>query len=244
MPMAMGAASSHEISAWSEDFVQHLAVTLDGRPLVLDPAMASVTIPHLKEFAIGLQPIEVAFQLPAVARPDIQQSLTVTNHFQELKSTYTYDVSTSNGVGIVTHGWPSKEIRLVYGAGIGTPAMRSETTKAMRSVDRACSKAADLFDRDRTPTFFLVLLFDLRHRRRAPCRSARTRQSPGRGLSGATQGTMRDAVALASIVTTTHTAGVFALGGVTISASAIFLPTKGRPDHAAPFGDCWSCCLD
>ncbi len=40
---------------------------------------------------------------------------------------------------------------------------------------------------------------------------------------------MRDALALASIVTITHTAGVFALGGLTIAASAIFLPSRVVP---------------
>jgi ABC-type nickel/cobalt efflux system permease component RcnA len=224
-----GIASSDEISAWSQEFVQRLSVTLDGRPLVLDPAKATVTVPDLQDFSIGLQPIEVAFQLPAAAQPNIQQSLIVTNHFQELKSTYTYDVSTSDGVGIVTQGWPSKEIRLVYGAGIGTPAMRSETTRYALGSTALAAKAADLFDRDRTPTFFLVLLSTF------AIVGALHAAQPGHGkalVAGylvATQGTMRDALALASIVTITHTAGVFALGGITIAASAIFLPSKVVP---------------
>ena len=91
------------------------------------------------------------------------------------------------------------------------------------------AKAADLFDRDRTPTFFLVLLLTF------AIAGALHAAQPGHGkalVAGylvSTQGTMRDAFALASIVTITHTAGVFALGGITIAASAIFLPTKVVP---------------
>lgn len=224
-----GIVSGDEITTWTQGFVQRLSVTLDGRPLVLDPAKAIVTVPDLEDFAIGLQPIEVAFQLPAAAQPDIPQMLIVTNHFQALKSAYTFDVSTSDGVGIVSQGWPSKEIRLVYGRGIGAPAARSEAARYALGSTALAAKAADLFDRDRTPAFFLVLLSTF------AMVGALHAAQPGHGkalVAGylvATQGTMRDALALASIVTITHTAGVFALGGITIAASAIFLPSRVVP---------------
>jgi ABC-type nickel/cobalt efflux system permease component RcnA len=224
-----GAASAAEIAAWRQTFVQELSVTLDGRPLVLDPDKVTVTVPDLQDFAIGLQPIEIAMQLPAAAPVDVQQLLIVTNRYQELKSTYTYDVSTSGGVGIVTQGWPSKEIRLVYGTGVGTPATHSETTRYALGSTALATKAANLFARDHTPGFFLVLLSTF------AIVGALHAAQPGHGkalVAGylvATQGTMRDAFALASIVTITHTVGVFALGGITIAASAIFLPSKVVP---------------
>jgi nickel/cobalt exporter len=224
-----GAASAEEIADWSQKFVQHLAVSVDRRPILLDPAKAAVTVPDLQDFYLGVKPIEVTFHLPAIVEPQSEQLMIVTNSYRELRSAYTFDVSTRDGIGIVSQGWPSAENRVVYGLGIGAPAGRSETSATALASTALGAKAAELFGRERTPMFFLVLLSTF------AVVGALHAAQPGHGkalVAGylvATQGTMRDALALASIVTVTHTAGVFALGGLTIAASAVFLPSRVVP---------------
>ena len=224
-----GSASAEEVAAWSQKFVQHVAVSVDRRPLLLDPAKASVVVPDLQDFYLGVKPIEVAFRLSAMAEPQVEQLMIVTNSYREMRSSYTFDVSTSDGIGIVSQGWPSEEIRVVYGLGIGSPLERAETSATALASTALGAKAAELFGRERTPAFFLVLLSTF------AMVGALHAAQPGHGkalVAGylvATQGTMRDALALASIVTFTHTAGVFALGGLTIAASAIFLPSRVVP---------------
>ncbi len=155
--------------------------------------------------------------------------MIVTNSYRELRSAYTFDVSTSGGIGVVSQGWPSGENRVVYGLGIGVPAERAETSATALASTALGAKAAGLFGRERTPAFFLALLTTF------AVVGALHAAQPGHGkalVAGylvATQGTMRDALALASIVTITHTAGVFALGGLTVAASAIFLPSRVVP---------------
>jgi ABC-type nickel/cobalt efflux system permease component RcnA len=224
-----GSASEAEIARWSEDFAEHLAVSIDRQPVPLDPANAKVTVPDLQDFYLGLQPIEVTYRLPASSAEGAEQLMIVSNTYRELRSAYTFDVSTSNDMGIVTMGWPSSENRVVYGLGIGRTAEASETSPTALASTALGAKAAELFGRERTPTFFLVLLTTF------AVVGALHAAQPGHGkalVAGylvATQGTMRDALALASIVTFTHTAGVFALGGLTIAASAIFLPSRVVP---------------
>lgn len=224
-----GAASAEEVAAWSRVFVQHLAVTLDRRPVPIDLARTDVTVPDLQDFYLGVEPIEVTLRLPTVVQPRVEQLMIVTNSYRQMRSSYTFDVSTSDGIGVVTQGWPSQENRVVYGLGIGSPAERPETSATALASTALGAKAAELFDRERTPTFFLVLLSTF------AVVGALHAAQPGHGkalVAGylvATQGTMRDALALASIVTFTHTAGVFALGGLTIAASAIFLPSRVVP---------------
>ncbi|MCA9859658.1 MAG: hypothetical protein KC438_08045, partial [Thermomicrobiales bacterium] len=224
-----GVASAEEIARWSQTFVSHLAVNIDQRPLLLDPAKAKVAVPDLQDFYVGITPIEVTFRLPVVARPEVEQLMTVTNAYRALRSSYTFDVSTSDGIGIVSQGWPSQENRVLYGLGIGAPANVSETSPSALASTALGAKAAELFGRERTPMFFLALLSTF------AVVGALHAAQPGHGkalVAGylvATQGTMRDALTLASIVTFTHTAGVFALGGLTIAASAVFLPSRVVP---------------
>ncbi|MEZ4530863.1 MAG: sulfite exporter TauE/SafE family protein [Thermomicrobiales bacterium] len=224
-----GAASAAEIATWSQKFVQHLAISIDRRPIPLDPAKASVTVPDLQAFHAGVQPIEVRFRFPAIAPADVEQLMIVSNTYRALRSSYTFAVSTSDGIGIVSQGWPSAENRVAYGLGIGSPAEKSEISASALASTRLGARAAELFGRERTPTFFLVLLSTF------AVVGALHAAQPGHGkalVAGylvATQGTMRDAFALAGIVTFTHTAGVFALGGLTIAASAIFLPSRVVP---------------
>ncbi len=224
-----GMASAEEVAAWSQKFVQHVAVSLDRRPIALDPLRAGVVVPDLQDFYLGVRPIEITFRLPAVAEPRVEQLMIVSNTYRQMRSSYTFDVSTSDGVGIVSQGWPSAENRVVYGLGIGSPAEKSEISATALASTALGAKAAALFGRERTPMFFLVLLTTF------AVVGALHAAQPGHGkalVAGylvATQGTMRDAVALATIVTFTHTAGVFALGGLTIAASAIFLPSRVVP---------------
>lgn len=224
-----GDASAAEIATWSQTFVQHLAISIDRRPIPLDPAKASVTVPDLQAFHAGVQPIEVRFRFPAIAPADVEQLMIVSNTYRSLRSSHTFDVSTTDGIGIVSQGWPSAENRVAYGLGIGSPAGKSEISASALASTRLGARAAELFGRERTPTFFLVLLSTF------AVVGALHAAQPGHGkalVAGylvATQGTMRDAFALAGIVTFTHTAGVFALGGLTIAASAVFLPSRVVP---------------
>lgn len=224
-----GAASSAEISVWTDTFVRNLSVSIDQRNLALDPAKAMVTVPDLRSFMLGTAPIEVRYRLPVVAAPQVEHLLIVDNGYRDLRSAYTFGVSTQDGMGIISQGWPSSENRVVFGAGIGTPALQSDRTASALATTALGARAAELFGRERTPAFFFVLLGTF------AAVGAMHAAQPGHGkalVAGylvATRGTIRDAAALASIVTFTHTAGVFVIGGMTIAASAIFLPSRVVP---------------
>lgn len=224
-----GVASADEISAWTHGFIGHLSVAIDGRPVLLDPAKASVAIPPLDAFHLGVEPIVVTYQLPVRAEPGVEQRLVVTNRYRELRSAYTVDLATYDGMGIVSAGWPWRESRISFGLGIGTPAEPTDRNATALASTALGAKVASMLGRERTPGFFLVLLGTF------VAVGALHAAQPGHGkalVAGylvATQGTMRDALTLASIVTFTHTAGVFLLGGATIAASAVFLPSRVVP---------------
>lgn len=223
-----GAASAEEVDAWRRMFAASLSASIDHQAVAIDIQQISATIPDLMTFHNGTDRIQVELRLPAGSQSGVEQVLRLQNDYLKRLSAHTFTATTLGEVGLVSQGWPSAQITLVYGLDVGQPV--DEAAEDQRWTSTAIeARAADLFNRDKSASFFVILLASF------TLMGALHAAQPGHGkavVAGylvASEGSTRDALALAGIVTLTHTSGVFLLGGLTIGLSALLLPSRVVP---------------
>jgi ABC-type nickel/cobalt efflux system permease component RcnA len=231
-PNGDGTVDDAERSAWITELVSNLRITLDGRDVPIDPATISTQLPPLDDFHLGLRPLLVSF---AVAIPatggKAEHRLTVRDDYHLDRTDYQLAVQTAAGAEIVDQGWPGRMVRIAFatdpslaGTGDAVPDAAAEWGKG-----GVIARAKSILERPKSPALVITLIavFVLM--------GALHAVQPGHGKTlvaaylVATKGTPRDALALAGIVTFTHTISVFALGLATLAASRIFLPSHVIP---------------
>ncbi len=231
-PNGDGTPDDAERIAWIADLLGDLRITLDGQDVPLDPATVSTQLPPLDDFHLGLRPLAVSLVV-SIPRTDgkAEHRLTVRDDYHLDRTDYLLAVQTASGAEIVDQGWPGRTTRIVFatdpaqaGAGGAVPEAATEWDKG-----GVVARAKSVLERPKSPALVITLIavFVLM--------GALHAVQPGHGKTlvaaylVATKGTPRDALALAGIVTFTHTISVFALGLATLAASRVFLPSRVIP---------------
>lgn len=239
-PDGDGRATTAERDAWLAAWARDAHLALDGVPVPVDPADIALTVPALADFHLGLAPIIVT--VPVKLPPQTggaPHRLVVGSDYLLERSGFKLDVRSRPGAALTDQSWPSRSMRLTFTTDPGLAVAPGDTTAAAASAwstDGVAARAKRLLGRERTTPFVLVLLAIFAGM------GALHAMQPGHGKTlvaaylVATGGTPRDAVALAGIVTATHTVSVFALGGATLAASRLFLPSKVIPVMGAISG--------
>jgi nickel/cobalt exporter len=229
-----------EETTWLELWTKTLKVTLDQKIVPVSSDRIQITVPPVQDFHVGTSPIMLSFTVPLPAVGEAADHLlSVRNEYLINRTAYRINVDAGNGTKIVDQSWPGAAMRIAFNADPSVAAGgNSSAAEAARewSGSRVLDRARRALEHDRTPAFMLVLLgiFALM--------GALHAMQPGHGKTlvaaylVATGGTPRDALALAGIVTFTHTISVFALGLATLAASEIFLPSKVIPVMGAISG--------
>jgi nickel/cobalt exporter len=232
-PNGDGTVDAAERSAWIMDVLSDLRITLDGRDVPLDPAAVATQFPpKLDDFHLGLSPLVLTITVPIPATGGkSDHRLTVRDDYHLDRTDYLLDVQTASGAEILDQSWPGRTIRIAFAtdpALAGTDGTVPDAAKAW-GKGGVIGKAKGILERPKSPALLatLVAVFVLM--------GALHALQPGHGKTlvaaylVATKGTPRDALALAAIVTFTHTISVFALGLATLAASRLFLPSHVIP---------------
>jgi nickel/cobalt exporter len=225
--------SAMEQARWVNQFLANFSVTIDQKSQTIEADRVVLGIPDLDGFHLGLQPLVVTVNVSLADRmPNSKHLLVVENRYRVDRSDHIFSVGSDDGIRLLSQGWPSSMTKISFvndpnatGSAGGTDASRIAGWSAGSIIERA----ANLLERRKTPAFVLAMLgaFALM--------GAFHALQPGHGKAVvasylvATRGTAKDAVMLASILTFSHTAGVFALGAATVAASEIFLPSHVIP---------------
>lgn len=227
-----GQVSPAEERAYADRLLQDLSVTLDDRPVPLAAGDLHLTVPPVKDFHLGLAPLVVAFRVP------FPQSHAPTSHILTIRDDYLTDMSdypvavqTAAGATVTSAPLPSRIARVAFrldpaAAGAGDDTAVATTAWGGSGV---IGRAKAALERPKTPALLLSLIGIFL------VMGALHALQPGHGKTlvaaylVATGGTARDAMALAGIVTFTHTISVFALGLATLAASEFFLPSRVVP---------------
>jgi nickel/cobalt transporter (NicO) family protein len=227
-------ASPAEQQAWIKSWVENMHVSLDEHDVAIDPSTVALTLPSdLKDFYYALDPLVVSFPVHMPAQSgEKTHRLTVEDQFMLDWSTFQLDVNSRAGVDKTDQSWPGRTVNIAFDT---NPALSTgSTNRATKAASEwsgnwIVDRANSLLRHKRTPLFIVVMLGVF------VFLGAMHALQPGHGktLVGAylvaTGGTPRDALALAGIVTLTHTLSVFALGAATLAASQLFLPSKVIP---------------
>lgn len=228
------AVSDAEARAWKADFLDDLRVSLDGEAVPLSVDGATLTVPAVEAFHLGLGPLVVAFRvaLPTGA-PAVNQThqLTVRNGYLLDRTDFRVAVGADPGTEVTSEPLPSRSARIGFKVDPGSPgrAARASESSAAWGASGLIEKAKRTLERPKTPALVcsLILVFLVM--------GALHALQPGHGKAlvaaylVATGGTARDAMTLAGIVTFTHTISVFVLGLATLAASQVFLPSRVIP---------------
>jgi nickel/cobalt exporter len=232
-PNGDGVADDAETAAWLAKYLGDVEVFVDDTAVPLDPGAATITVPKLDDFHLGLSPILVTANAPVpAASADTPHRLVVSNSYRIDRTDFGIDVESAAGTKLINQGWPGSTARITFSA---DPAMADVALNAATDAAKEWGKGGVInrakreLERPKTPLFVLTLvaIFALM--------GALHAIQPGHGktlVAGylvATGGTPRDAMTLAGIVTFTHTASVFLLGFATIMASRFFLPSRVIP---------------
>jgi nickel/cobalt exporter len=235
-----GAITAAEKSAWLDRWARSLNVSLDGTTLPFNSANAQLSVPPTEDFHLGVSPLLITFAAPLpVNGPAARHLIAVRNDYLVNRTTYRLDIQSASGTELIDQSWPGSSMRFAFTADPSV-AVSGESTAAEAATEWSgngvLDKARRALEHEKTPAFMFVLLgiFALM--------GALHAVQPGHGKTlvaaylVATGGTPRDALALAGIVTFTHTISVFALGLATLAASELFLPSKVIPVMGAISG--------
>jgi ABC-type nickel/cobalt efflux system permease component RcnA len=231
-PNGDGTVDPAERSAWIAGVLTDLRVTLDGRDVPLDPAAVSTQFPKLDDFHLGLSPLVLTLTVPLPATGGkVDHHLTVRDDYHLDRTDYLLDVQTAAGASVIDQGWPGRTMRITFATDPALAGAGGSVPDAARAwgTGGVIGRAKSLLERPKSPALLatLIAVFVLM--------GALHALQPGHGKTlvaaylVATKGTPRDALALAGIVTFTHTVSVFALGLATLAASRLFLPSHVIP---------------
>ncbi|HEY7030939.1 MAG TPA: hypothetical protein VH482_06420 [Thermomicrobiales bacterium] len=233
-PNGDGTVDPAERSAWIAGVLGDLRVTLDGRDVPLDPAAVSTQLPKLDDFHLGLSPLVLILTVPIPATDGkADHRLIVRDDYHLDRTDYLLDVQTASGAEVVDQSWPGRTVRIAFAAdpALAVAGADDSVPDAARVWGKGgvIGKAKTILERPKSPALLVTLIavFALM--------GALHALQPGHGKTlvaaylVATKGTPRDALALAGIVTFTHTISVFALGLATLAASRLFLPAHVIP---------------
>ncbi|MFL5761966.1 MAG: nickel/cobalt transporter [Thermomicrobiales bacterium] len=228
-----GVVDDAERAAWLATYLGEVRVIVDGAVVPLDPGSASIAVPKLADFHLGLSPIVVTATVPVPAAPaDTQHGLTVSNDYRIDRTDFGFDVESAAGTTLVNQGWPGSTSRITFTA---DPAIAGVTPNSATDAAQEWAQGGIIgrakreLERPKTPLFVLTMIAIF------AAMGALHAMQPGHGktlVAGylvASGGAPRDAITLAAIVTFTHTASVFVLGFATIVASRFFLPSRVIP---------------
>jgi nickel/cobalt transporter (NicO) family protein len=225
--------SQAEITAWRDQVLDRITITIDGESVVVDRARVDVLIPGLAEFHVGLRPIMliIPVEVPSAGAP-ADRYLAVRNDYRVDWSDFQFAVAAGDGTSLLDAAWPSAITRVAYRvdpALSGTGESSTVTSAEAWGATGVIAKAERVFSQEKTPKLifgmlgiFLVL-------------GGLHALQPGHGKTlvaaylVATGGTAVDALILAGIVTFTHTISVFLIGSATLVASEFFLPSRVIP---------------
>lgn len=227
------AADPAEQAAFLATYFKTFKLSLDGKPLPIDPASVRVTAPpDLETFHLGLAPIEIAWVIPlAEAHPGEGVRLSIENRYRLEVTDFRQTIEAGPGARIIDSGWPASVAKIQFA---NDPSGSLPDNNASTAADEwdeggVIGRAKEILQRPKTPLYVVTLLavFALL--------GALHAAQPGHGKTlvaawlVATGGTPRDALILAGVVTFTHTISVFALGLLTVAASQFFLPSRVIP---------------
>ncbi len=232
-PNGDGTADNAETVAWLGKYLGNVQVLIDNAVVPLSPQAATISVPKLDDFHLGLSPIIVTAQIAVpAASADTQHNLLVKNDYRIDRTDFGFDVETATGTTLVNQGWPGTSSRITFTA---DPAMAGVAPNAATDAAREWGKGGVIgrakreLERPKTPLFVLTMVAIFAFM------GALHAIQPGHGKTlvaaylVASGGAPRDAMTLAGIVTFTHTASVFLLGFATILASRFFLPSRVIP---------------
>lgn len=235
-----GEVSSAEQTAWLELWTSTLTVALDQARVPVSPSAIGFGMPPIEDFHLGVTPLLLTFSIPLPVEGNVSNHLlSVRNDYLINRTTYRINVDEGAGTKIVDQSWPGSSMRVAFTAdplvAAGGDSSAAEAARQW-SGSEVLAKARRALEHEKTPAFMIALLgiFALM--------GALHAIQPGHGKTlvaaylVATGGTPRDALALAGIVTFTHTISVFALGLATLGASQLFLPSKVIPVMGAISG--------
>lgn len=236
-----GEIAAAEQTAWLGRWARTFSLTLDGAPVPVDATTAQISVPAAEDFHIGTSPLLITFAAPLPTDgPVARHLIAVRNDYLINRTTYRIDIAAGAGTELIDKSWPGSSMRFAFTADPSVAATGGESVAAEAAREWSGSavleKARKALQHEKTPAFMLALLgiFALM--------GALHAIQPGHGKTlvaaylVATGGTPRDALALAGIVTFTHTISVFALGLATLAASELFLPSKVIPVMGAISG--------
>lgn len=228
-----GVVDPAERTAWIVAVLGDLRVTLDGHDVPLDPTAVSTQFPaKLDDFHLGLSPLILTLTVPIPAtNGKADHRLTVRDDYHLDRTDFFLDVQTAAGAAIVDQSWPGRTVRIAFATDPALANPGATVPDFAKAWDKGGvgDRAKRLLERPKSPALLVTLLavFGLM--------GALHALQPGHGKTlvaaylVATKGTPRDALALAAIVTFTHTISVFALGLATLAASRFFLPSHVIP---------------
>jgi ABC-type nickel/cobalt efflux system permease component RcnA len=223
--------SEGEVRRWAEAVLGVFAAQIAGVPLAIDPPVDLAPVPEVTGFRSGAEPLMFTFvaSLPDLAEGETAR-LTVQNRYRLDRTDFLFDVQARPGVALGGSSWPSSNISVRFALDAAAPGTATSLEAAGSwGAAPVVSRARLLFERERTPQLLALMLGVFL------VMGALHAIQPGHGKAlaaaylVATNGTPKDALALGGIVTMTHTASVFALGGATLLASHVFLPSTVLP---------------
>lgn len=227
-----GAADDAEQRAWIAGVLGDLRITLDGTDVPLDPTAVTAQLPPLEDFHLGLAPLVLSLAVPLPATNGVaERRMTVRDNYHLDRTDYLLDVQTASGVELADQAWPGRTVRLIFTTDPSAAGGDGAVPDAAAAWDQsgAVARAKRILERPKSPALLITLIAVF------VFMGALHAIQPGHGKTlvaaylVATKGTPRDALALAGIVTFTHTISVFALGLATLAASRFFLPSHVIP---------------
>jgi nickel/cobalt transporter (NicO) family protein len=220
-----------ESRIWLASYLPTVRIILDDASVRLDEEAAQLIVPPLSDFHLGLSPLLIEISVPVSAIDARDRRLIVQSSYQLDRTDFLFTISKGPGITLVDQGWPGKRMFIQFDTLASATIIESTETSAAGgwSSGGAVAKAKRLLSRPKTPLFITIALGVF------VVMGALHALQPGHGKTlvaaylVATGGTTRDAMALAGIVTFTHTISVFALGFLTLVASQVFLPSRVIP---------------